>query len=89
MTLQIAEDLGLFLTMGGQPPDEAARELIVLELYRQHKISRGKAAQLLGDSMDDFLHRAGRLGIPYLDLSDAEIAREFESADLLSRAHSL
>ena len=89
MTLQITEDLGNVLQADGRPPADAARELIVLELYREGRISRGKAAELIGESLDEFLRRTARLGIPYLDLSDSELAREIESADRLNCADGL
>ena len=53
MTLQINEDLGNVLQADGRSPADAARELIVLELYREGKISRGKAAELIGESLDE------------------------------------
>jgi hypothetical protein len=89
MTLQIDEDLGALLLSGAGPVDVAASELIVLELYRQRRISSGKAAQLLGEDREDFLNRAARADISYLDLSPAELNHEFEAAEQTARAHDI
>ena len=42
------------------------------ELYRRGAISRGRAAELLGLSLDDFLRYAGGLGIPSIDFTGDE-----------------
>lgn len=89
MTLQIAEDLGALLTGDHRPADVAARELIVLELYRQRRISSGKAAQLLGETREEFLNRAAEADVPYLDLTPSELDSEFEAAEQAARAHDL
>ena len=83
MTVQITEEIGNLLP---QPVDAAAAELIVLESYRQHRISGGRAAELLKESLEDFLRRIGSLGIPYFDLTPDELKEEIESAKQLARA---
>jgi predicted HTH domain antitoxin len=65
------------------PVKEAARELIVLELYRQGELSSGKAAQLLGMRRDEFIPHASERGIPYLQLSGEELRREIEDSESL------
>jgi predicted HTH domain antitoxin len=52
--------------------ERAARELIVLELYRRGTISSDKAAQLLGMSRLEFMQYASRLGIPYFTMTEDE-----------------
>ena len=86
MTLQIAEAIAEFLP---PPSDAAASELIVLELYRQRRISRGKAAELLGEPLAIFLQRAANADIPYFDLTSDELKREIESAEDFARARCL
>ena len=41
------------------------KELTVLELFRQERISSGKGAELLGMSKWDFIELLGRNNIPY------------------------
>lgn len=86
MTLHIAEAIAEYLPT---PPDAAASELIVLELYRQRRISRGKAAELLGEPLAGFLQRAAHADIPYFDLTSDELREEIESAEDFARARCL
>ncbi|MEK7399656.1 MAG: UPF0175 family protein [Candidatus Poribacteria bacterium] len=70
--LDLEEDLvGLILQLD-QPLRKSIRELIVLELYRQAKISSGKAGQLLGMNRFEFIRYASRLGIPYFEMTKDE-----------------
>ena len=62
------------------PGEQAARELIVLELYRQGEASSGKAAELLGMERGEFIRYASARGIPYLQLSGEELRREAEDS---------
>lgn len=66
-----------------RPAKEAARELIVLELYRQGEVSSGRAAQLLGMKRDEFIWHASQRGIPYLQLTPEELRREIEDSQSL------
>ena len=68
--VELDQDLVAVLEELQRPVKEAARELIVLELYRQGELSSGKAAQLLGLEREDFggqrkflFRRRNRLGI--------------------------
>lgn len=56
--------------------DSFVKELVVLELYRRHFISGGKAAELLNMERFEFIRYASRLGIPFLDMSPEEMADE-------------
>jgi predicted HTH domain antitoxin len=46
------------------PLDQAARETIVMDLFRRGKISTGKACELLGLERMVFVRRACELGVP-------------------------
>ena len=74
--IELEEELAALLRQSNQPAPQAAREMIVLELYRRGTISSGKAARLLRTSREDFLQHAGRLGIPYLDMTVDEWSDE-------------
>lgn len=73
-TLQVPLDDELIALLRGtnQPAGEAAREMIILEFYRRGTISSGKAAELLGCSRWEFIARADRIGIPFLDMTEDE-----------------
>ena len=72
INIDLEEDLVVLLRQSNQPVEQAARELIVLELYRRGAISSGKAAQLLGMSRMEFIQYASRLGIPYFSMAEDE-----------------
>ena len=71
-TLDLGEDLTGFLAALGQPIEQAAREMIVFELYRRGLVSSGKGAELLGISRLDFIQRTSDAGIPYFRFTDEE-----------------
>jgi predicted HTH domain antitoxin len=66
-----------------QPLEKAAREAVVLELYRRGIISSGKAAELLGMQRFDFVRYADKLGIPFFRMSKEEWEAEKSAADSL------
>jgi predicted HTH domain antitoxin len=66
-----------------QPVERAARELIVLELYRRGAISSGKAAHFLGLSRQEFVSYAAREGIPYFEMTRDEWEDERKRSDRL------
>ncbi len=70
--LDLGEELSALVAELGQPVERAAREMIVLELYRRSLISSGKAASLLGIARLDFIQRASELGIPYFRFTEDE-----------------
>ena len=78
VTVQIEDELAAFLQDADAPVEQTAREMIVIELYRRHTISRGKAAELLGMPLFDFLQLASKLGIPYIDMTLEEWEAERE-----------
>lgn len=81
--LDVDDELATLLCQFDQPLELAARELIVLELYRRAAISSGRAAELLGMPRQQFIQHASRLGIPYLDMTADEYAAECASAKKL------
>ncbi len=81
--VELDQDLVALLEELGRPVKEAARELILLELYRQGELSSGKAAQLLGMRRDEFIRHASERGIPYLQLSGDELRQEIEDSQSL------
>jgi len=81
--LDLGGDLAALLGRADQPVEQVARELIVLELYRQRTISSGKAAELLGVSRQAFIERASELGIPFFAMSNEEWEAERRASETL------
>lgn len=78
MQLELDESLQGLLSLTNQPVESAAREMIVVELYRRHLISSGKAAELLAMDRFEFIHYASNLGIPFFDMNEDEFTDDLE-----------
>jgi predicted HTH domain antitoxin len=77
--VQLDQDLVELLEELQRPAKQAARELIVLELYRQSEVSSGRAAQRLGMEREEFIRYASEQGIPYFQLEGADLQRELDA----------
>ena len=78
--LDLDDGIAALLRRPDRSVEDEARDLIVTELYRRGAVSRGKAASLLGLSLDAFLRHAASLGIPYVDYTEEEWAAEKREA---------
>ena len=76
--ISVPADLIGVLQSLDRPVGDSIRELVVLELYRQGRISSGKAAELLGMPRVAFIQHASRLGIPFYDMTSEEWQSEME-----------
>lgn len=81
--VELDQDLVDLLEELHRPVKQAARELIVLELYRQGQLSSGKAAQLLSLGREEFIVYASEQGIPYFQLEGEELRRELDASKKL------
>ena len=81
--LELDQDVVALLEQLERPVKETARELIVLELYRQGVLSSGKAAEVLDLSREDFIRQASAKGIPYFQLRGEELRRELKESESL------
>ena len=81
--VELDQDLVDLLEDLHRPVKQAARELIVLELYRQGEISGGRAAELLGLGREQFIRQASEQGIPYFQLDGDELRRELDASKKL------
>ena len=76
--IEIDEDVLALLGESTEQIERHALEMIVLELYRRHTVSAGRAAMLLGMDKLAFIRWSGSLGIPYFDLSAEELREELK-----------
>ena len=79
VNVSLASDLIQVLQSLDKPLDESVRELVVLELYRQGRISSGKAGELLGLPRTAFIQYASSLGIPFFDMTEQELASDLSN----------
>jgi predicted HTH domain antitoxin len=70
-------DEGSFLTQ--------VKEEVVLRLLKAHRISQGKAAELLGVDRYALVDLMARYAIPVTDMSPEDLTQEFAQADVLFR----
>jgi predicted HTH domain antitoxin len=80
VNIPLDSELAGLLGMFDKPVSDTARELIVLELYRQGRISSGKAGELLDMPRFTFVKYASQLGIPFLDMTEEEWQSELAQA---------
>lgn len=52
-----------------------------LRLYSKHKLSIGKAAELSGLSLHDFMIQAGKHNIPVISYEEEDLKKELEYLD--------
>jgi predicted HTH domain antitoxin len=83
VSIPLDPELAAVLEGYDKPVTDAARELMVLELYRQGRISSGKAAALLNMQRLEFIQYSSRLGIPFFDMTDEEWQAEVDRAKKL------
>ena len=83
--LELSEDrMGVLATLE-RPVEQSAVELIVLEIYRERKISSGRSAELLGIPLLEFIQFSSQLGIPFFDMTEEELASDVEVASEIAR----
>lgn len=84
--IDVDEDIAALLHRTNQPLEKAAREMIVLELYRRGSLSSGRAAELLEMPRLDFIGHASKLGIPYIDMTSGEWEAEKKTLEAWPRS---
>ena len=53
-----------------------AKEALLMALLREHQISQGKAAHLLGMNRDDLFSLMAKYQIPFIDITEGELDEE-------------
>jgi predicted HTH domain antitoxin len=87
--LQIVFPKDLLALLGAKPQAaETAKELIILGLYQENRISGGKAAELLGLTKRGFVSLLARKGIDYFRLTPDEWAEEVATVKAWSASHA-
>lgn len=61
------------------------QEGVVISLFKEGRVSSGLAAEMLAISKRDFLQLLYDKGVPYFDLTEEELQREFSSVDRLEQ----
>ena len=77
-TIQITVDESIGELLGESPEqiERSALKIIVLDLYRRHEISVGRAAEMLDLDLLSFIRCSGARRVPFFDLSDEDLEQE-------------
>ena len=77
--LEIDESVTELLGDSPEQIERAALEIIVLDLYRRHVISGGRAAEILNLDLLTFIRWSGSLGVPYFDMAPEDWEQELRA----------
>lgn len=81
ITITLDEQLA---DLPGETPEQISRRVLecaVVDLYRQHVISRGRAAEVLGLDFEALLHQSNAGKIPRFDWDEEDIAHALRAID--------
>ena len=77
VTVQIPEEALMLAGLDDQPVSERARRLVALELFREGRVSLGRAAELAGQNLEAFMEFAAQREVPlHYTAEDLEQDRE-------------
>ncbi len=82
--VDLSEELLDLAEMTGAAPAQAATKLIALELFREERVSLGKAAELAGMALADFMTLSAERAIP-LHYTSADWRDDHRSAQKLAQ----
>ena len=84
MQVQLSEDLVEAAELNRSNPSADVARLLALELFREEKVSLGRAAELCGMPVEAFMEFAGQRDVP-LHYGIAELEADRETLKRLSR----
>ena len=64
--------------LAGEDMSAKLREALVMNLVREHRVSQGKAAEILGISREDLFPLMSKHQVPVIDLPIDELQSELE-----------
>ena len=64
--------------LAGEDMNAKLREALVMNLVREHRVSQGKAAEILGISREDLFPLMSKHQVPVIDLPIDELQSELE-----------
>ena len=82
VTVEIPQEVLALAGMGNQPASEGASRLLALELFREGRISLGRAAELAGVGIEEFMEFSAHRGVS-LHYGEADLADDRETAGRL------
>jgi hypothetical protein len=86
ITLRLDDVLAAVVDKVADDPAALAREALVLELFRRHDVSAGRAAHTLGISLEAFMKLASSRGIPVIDTTPEQWDVELAAIEAMTAA---
>lgn len=80
MTIELPQEILPLFPKRDKALSGRVKELTIVELFREGKLSSGKAAEILGMKRREFIAHLSRQGIPYYDMDKDELARDVSVA---------
>ena len=87
--VNLSDELVSLMRESERSIEDAALEMIVLELYRRGSLTSSRAAELLGTDRFSFVKHASGLGIPFIDMTEEEWDEEARLVQSLRRGSGL
>lgn len=84
LTLEVPSDLLALLRKSRREMEQEVQLWIALELFRQRKISAGRATELAGISLSDFMDLTRQHGVEWMSYTDDELRAELREAKALA-----
>lgn len=78
ITFDVPKDILVSLSQDIQEFTQQVRLSVALDLYKKHKLSYGKAAELADISKDEFLTEIARNDIDFISYDPSELRAELE-----------
>jgi predicted HTH domain antitoxin len=66
----------LFTQLREEEMEKKVKDALVMELLREHRLSQGKAAEILGISHDELFDLMTSHRVPVIDLDEEELTTE-------------
>ena len=76
LTLELEVPDDVYTTLREEEMAAKAKEALVMELLREHRVSQGKATEMLGITRHDLFDLMARYKVPAIDLTPEELTAE-------------
>jgi len=73
INIVLPQEIVNLITIQNEKLTDKLKEIIIFGLYREHRISAGKAAEILEITKEAFIHFSSAKGIPHIDQSKNDV----------------
>ncbi len=83
VSMEVPDEMIRFVKPVNQNEQLKINAMILYPYIRQGTISHGRAAEILGIFKMDLITLYGKMGLPYIEMSDDEIEEELRTVEYL------